>query len=350
MEVSAKLFLSDLKWIKPVLVPLFILLTCPVVQGCDKTANAEKGVNIPMETYYIGRFSLAVPVEMKLAVRTSELSFADIKEVIWDKNVGHEQARITEWNKFIRVINTLNPPEGKDTAIIKMRDFTGVGQWAKGVYYYYDDFSDYDGRWVLLVDTGPVGVWFKGNSVVEKENVNHYLENNIKTSGNSYTNIEDSKLKSLPKGHWFFLKHGAINLPYNEQEESYASFKGHPLNLVLEIKMEMDFRYERETMGLIEKTKGMLAAAAFETGGSMSKIRLAKREVAGMKGEESILRISEDGETTLMFTWEFNGKEDSGEYPTTTIEMEAPDGKLDEKIAIWDAVLDSMKPMFERKN
>jgi hypothetical protein len=68
-----------------------------------------------------------------------------------------------------------------------------------------------------------------------------------------------------------------------------------------------------------------------------------------MKGEESILRISEDGEKTIMFTWEFNGKEDSGEYPTTTIEMEAPDGKLDEKIAIWDAVLDSMKPMFVRK-
>ena len=81
----------------------------------------------------------------------------------------------------------------------------------------------------------------------------------------------------------------------------------------------------------------------------MSKIRLAKREVAGMKGEESILRISEDGEKTFMFTWEFNGKEDSGEYPTTTIEMEAPDSRLDEKIAIWDAVLDSMKPMFERK-
>ena len=43
MEVSAKLFLSDLKWIKPVLVLIFILLICPFVQGCDKTANTEKG-------------------------------------------------------------------------------------------------------------------------------------------------------------------------------------------------------------------------------------------------------------------------------------------------------------------
>jgi hypothetical protein len=341
--------MSKMQRINALSLIIFILAACSIVQGCDKTTNINKGVNIPMKTYYIGRFSLAVPVEMKLEKRTSELSYAEIKEVIWSKDVGHEQARTTEWNKFIEEINTLTPPEGKDKVIIRMRDFTGVGQWAKGVYYYYDDFSDNDGRWTLLVDTGPVGVWFKGNSVVEKENVNHYLENNIKTSGKSYTNIEDPKLKTLPKGHWFYLKHGAINLPYEEQEESYASFEGHPLGLVLDIKMEMDIGHWRETNGLIERTRGMLTAAALETGGSITKIRLAKREVAGMKGEESILRISEDGEKTLMFTWEFNGKEDSGEYPTTTIEMEAPDGNLDKKIAIWDAVLDSMKPMFERK-
>jgi hypothetical protein len=330
---------------------IFIFAACSAVQGCDKSTNIEKGVNISMVTYCIGRFSIAVPVEMKLDERTSELRFAEIKEVVWPKDVSHEKSRTVEWNKFMAEINNLSPPEGKDKVIIITRDFSRVGKWAKGVYYYYDKFSDYDGRWALLMDAGSVGVWFKGNSIVEKEIVGRLMERNIESSGKYYTFIEQHSQKSnvRPKGDWFYLEHGAINRPYEEQEGSHARFEGHPLKLVLTIKMDMDFRHERETMGLIEKTKGMLAAAALEPGVSMSKIRLDKREVARMKGEESILRMSEDGRKTLEFTWEFNGKEDSGEYPTTTIEMESPDGNLNEKTKIWDAVLDSMKPMFERK-
>jgi hypothetical protein len=302
-----------------------------------------------MKTYYIGRFSLAVPAEMTMDERRSVLRFAEIKEIVWSKDVTHEQARETEWNRFMLDIKKLEPPKGKNNAIIRMKDFSGIGQWAKGVYYFYDDFSDYDGRWALLVDIGPAGVWFRGNSVVEKEDVNHYLEQNIEASAKAYI-YSDLKLpKTLPIGDWFYLERGAINRPYRSQEESYASFEGHQLNLNISIKMEMDGDHYRETMGLIEGTKGMIDDASREPGISFSIVRLGKREVAGMKGEESILRASDNGKKSLLFAWEFNGKEDSGEYPTTTIEMEAPDGKLDEKMAIWDAVLDSMKPMFERK-
>lgn len=173
--------------------------------------------------------------------------------------------------------------------------------------------------------------------------------NNIQSSAKSYDHLDQASRIEPQHGDSFYLEHGVINRPYRSQEESYARFEGHSLDLIIDIKMEMDVGYYRETEGLIEKTKEMLTAAAMLPGGSISKIRLAKREVAGMKGEESILRITEDSEKTLLFTWEFNGKEDSGEYPTTTIEMESPDGNLDEKIKIWDAVLASMKPMFVRK-
>ena len=337
------------KILKYFLLINFIILVCPIVQGCDKKTNTRKGENIQMERHYIGRFSIAVPTEMKVATRGSTFRFAEITETLWAKDKSHEQTRTAEWNNLMAEIRKLTPPNGKDNVIIRAQDFPGVGQWAKGVYYYYDQYADIDGRWALLVDTGHVGVWLKGDSVVERENVSHKLSNNINNSGKSYIFIEPKTNKALPMGDWFYLEHGAINLPYEEQEESYVRFEGHSLDFKLAVRMEMDIDNKIETMGLIEKSKAMLTAASLMTGGSMSKIRLAKREVAGMKGEESILRISEDGETTLMFTWEFNGKEDSGEYPTTTIEMEAPDGKLDEKIAIWDAVLNSMKPMFERK-
>jgi hypothetical protein len=333
----------------PLLLIIFIIEACTIANGYDKITSTKIGANMMMNTCYIGRFSIEVPVNMKLLDRTSQLRFAEITEIIWPKDVSHEQAPTSEWNNFFAKINKLPPPEGKDKIIITMCVFPGVGQWAKGVYYYYDKFSDYDGRWVLLMDTGLTGVWFKGDSVVEKELVNNLLKHNIEARGKAYTYFATKNSIVLPKGDWFYLKHGAINRPYRSQEKSHARFENPHLNLVLTIDMQMDFRHKIESMGLIEKTRGLLAAAAFQTGGSISKIRLGKREMAGMKGEESILRITEDREKTLLFTWEFNGKEDSGEYPTTTIKMEAPDGNLDEKTKIWDAVLDSMKPMFGRK-
>ncbi|MFH1028812.1 MAG: T6SS immunity protein Tli4 family protein, partial [Pseudomonadota bacterium] len=154
-----------------------------------------------------------------------------------------------------------------------------------------------------------------------------------------------------PKGDWFFLKHGAINLPYLWQEKSYVRFEGHPLNLKIEIDMDMDAGHKRPQFGLIEK-----ASAAIDSGYasaanvSIKNIRSQKREVAGVPGEEVIDRLTDKDNKTLDFGWEYVGKKDSGEYPTMRITMESPDGNLDEKLKIWDAVLDSMKPMFERKN
>jgi hypothetical protein len=285
---------------------------------------------------------------MKRDECTSKFRHVEIEETVWPMDVGHEQARYAEWDKFMTKIKKLPPPDGTDKVIIRVQDFPGVGQWAKGAFYHRDGDAADEATWSLLLDTGTVGVLFKGRSVlVEKENKSHLMLNNINNLCESYHNTDTNA--SNPMENSFYLQHGMINLPYSWQEESYASFKGHALNLNLSIKMQMDIGHYRETMGLIEGTKGMIDDASREPGISFSIVRLGKREVAGMKGEESILRASDNDKKSLLFAWEFNGKEDSGEYPTTTIEMEAPDGKLDEKIAIWDAVLDSMKPMFERK-
>ncbi len=334
--------------LKAILLIILIFATCSIVQGCDKTTNTGKGANIPMKTYYIGRFSLAVPAEMKREELTSEIRHVKIGEILWPVDVGHEQARYAEWDKFMAMIKKLPSPDGTDKVIIRVHDFPGVGQWAKGAFYHNEGDAADEGTWSLLLDTGTVGVLFKGRSVlVEKENQSHLMLNNLNNLCESYHSSDTKASKPLENS--FYLQYGMINLPYSWQEESYASFKGHPLNLNLTIKMQMDIGHFRETMGLIEGTKGMIDDASREPGISFSIVRLGKREVAGMKGEESILRASDNGKKSLLFAWEFNGKEDSGEYPTTTIEMEASDGKLDEKTRVWDAVLDSMKPMFERK-
>lgn len=43
-----------------------------------------------METYYIARFSLAVPTGMNLAVRTAALRYVEINEIVHSKEMSHE--------------------------------------------------------------------------------------------------------------------------------------------------------------------------------------------------------------------------------------------------------------------
>ncbi|NMC62454.1 MAG: hypothetical protein GYA55_04730, partial [SAR324 cluster bacterium] len=244
-----------------------------------------------MKTYYIGRFSIEVPAGMKIE-RNSKVRHVKIEEIVWPKEVSHEQAYTNEWYKFLADIKKLGPPRGTDKVILKMQDFSEMGATAKGVFYHKDGDAADEATWSLLLDVGNIGVLFTGRSVlVEKENKSNLMLNNIENIFRSY-HLPISKTY-YPKENYFYLQHGIIDLPYNWQEESYAYFEGSPLELVLTINMEMDSRHKIETLGLIEKTKGLLAAAALQTSGSITKIRLNKREVAGMKGEESILRITE---------------------------------------------------------
>jgi hypothetical protein len=47
----------------------------------------------------------------------------------------------------------------------------------------------------------------------------------------------------------------------------------------------------------------------------------------------------------LSFTWLYTGKTDSGDAPKISIEMETPDGRAEEKMKVWDAILDSIQPV-----
>ena len=305
-----------------------------------------------MGTYYIGRFSIAVPVDMHEAKgsRSHELRYEEVKEIMWPEGTSHENAREAEWKRFMAKIRELSPPKGKDNVIIRMRDFNNIGNWAKAVFYYNDEFDCNSGPWAFLMDSGPIGVWIKDNPPgnVEAENKTDNAINSITNIGRSYRTIYPNAPR--PKGDWFYLKHGAINLPYLWQEKYYIRFEGHPLDLKIEIEMNMDSEYGIEKHGLIDKTNAVIASGyAAAANVKLKRIRSQKRDVAGMPGEEEIDKIADKDKKTLDFGWEYIGKENSGEYPTLRITMESPDGNLEEKLKIWDAVLDSMKPMFVRK-
>jgi len=334
------------------LILIGILLIAGMTYGWDNKTTTIKGANIPMEIYYIGRFSIAVPNEMREAKgsRSHQLRHVTLNENLWLSEISHEKAREAEWNNFTTKIKAIPRPENNHNAIIKMQDFSGIGKWSKAVFYHNSNDSKDEGTWRFLMDSGQTSLWLKGRPViVEKENKSNIMVQNIINIGKCYHVM--AKNTPRPKGNWFYLKHGAINLPYLWQEQSYIRFEGHPLDLKIEVEMEMDAGHKRPQFGLIEKASAAIDSGyASAAGVSIKKIRSQKREVAGMPGEEVIDRLTDKDNKTLDFGWEYIGKKDSGEYPTIRITMESPDGSLDEKLKIWDAVLDSMKPMFERKN
>ncbi|WP_420718305.1 T6SS immunity protein Tli4 family protein [Pyxidicoccus sp. MSG2] len=67
--------------------------------------------------------------------------------------------------------------------------------------------------------------------------------------------------------------------------------------------------------------------------------------MAGLPGEELILRTSEKKRQKLRFLWSYAGKEDSGTHPKFTIELETSLDQEDAKVAFWDAMLDSVRPV-----
>ncbi|MFY9268948.1 MAG: T6SS immunity protein Tli4 family protein [Candidatus Manganitrophaceae bacterium] len=147
--------------------------------------------------------------------------------------------------------------------------------------------------------------------------------------------------------NWFYLQHGAINLPYLEQEKAYVRFEGHPLGLTLEIKMNSTHE-TRPVPNLLERIE-VAIRERFAPGLDVSRVRTQKRTVAGIPGEEVILRMTERGKTSFLFGWDYLGRKDSGEYPRIVIKMDAFDDKhLQEQTLLWDRMLDSMKPMYKQ--
>ncbi|WP_338270635.1 T6SS immunity protein Tli4 family protein [Geobacter sp. 60473] len=294
-----------------------------------------------MTTYPIGRFAIDVPAEMKLVHQWQRLRYAEIEEFAWSGSVPRERARDEAWKKRLTEIGKLTPPKGKERVIIETRDFPGVGAWARGILFYGNRMSPKDGNWLILMDVGQTAAWLELKGLVQYE---QDMLHDLTEIAKSYQARRFGDLK-LPPGNWFYTEHGVINLPYLEQETAAARFEGHPLEVKLAIKTVETHKIEPEGHGLLGRL-GALLATRFAGNVEIKKIRTGKRMVAAMPGEETILRADEEGRKELSFMWRYAGEKDSGEHPKILIEMESADGRIEEKLQIWDAVLNSLKPMY----
>lgn len=331
------------RWRTLVLPLLITLLLCTGCEGGQKSVQKTRAQGAKnMITYPIGRFAVDIPAEMTLDHQGQTIRYTDIEEVAWPAGVPHEKAREAEWDRRLSRIRNLTPPRGKNQVILETRDIPALGKRAKAVLYYSSDVSSRTGDWELLVDTGTSGVWFRYNGVLTaKEEMLAWVIG----VANAYQSRRFGDLIPTP-GNWFYTRTGAVNLPFLEDESAYARFEGHPLGLKIQIEMNEIHIDELPKEGLLARTAAAIATG-YAVGVDVDRIRSQKRTVAGLEGEEEVDRMTDQYRTALSFAWRFAGKKNSGELPEILIHMESADGKLEEKLKIWDFVLDSMKPLYK---
>jgi len=300
-------------------------------------------INKTMQSYLIGRFLIDVPSDMQLSSQNGTIRSSETYEFIWPQVQDKSKIREEMLKTKLAEIKKFRPPKGKESAFIEIREIKDIPHWTRGILYYSNYLGD-EVKWVMLTDFGRVGVWTEMRSGKNNPaNIGKMIQS-FSTFANAYQVRCSNNASSLPSGNWFHLRYGSVNLPYKIRERSRVCFYD-PSN-ALRLEIEMNETYKVEDIGLSDRLSAAINSN-YAPGVEVDKIRAHKRTAAGLKGEEVVFRTTDSKKTVLNFGWEFPGEKDSGEKPEIQITMDSPDGNLDEKLKIWDAILDSFKPMYK---
>ncbi|WP_298438902.1 T6SS immunity protein Tli4 family protein [Geobacter sp.] len=285
-----------------------------------------------MKTYYMGRFAVDVPAEFKLAVQSHRFRLIEIEEY------PEVQDAEKKWRDYLATIERMRKPEGVKRIIIKEQKIDGMGRWAKGVLYYSDYMADDECNWDIFVSYGNSAALFQLKGLLGKE---HSMLVWLQEVARAY---RPESAGRTGKGRQFHTEHGVIELPYKRQESTYARFAG-PNGMVLKIEMD-EIHKASEKEGIIDRTVAAMATG-FAAGLDIKKIRSQKRTAAGLPGEEEILQGDDGKRKNVSFDWEYLGRVDSGEHPKIQISIDTMADNLEEKVRIWDKVLDSFRPVYQ---
>lgn len=300
-----------------------------------KPATARKGDQQGMKTYYMGRFAIDVPAEFKLAVQNHRFRLIEIEE--------YPEVRDADmiWREHLAKIEKTTKPKGVNKITIKTQEIDGMGKWSKGVLYYSDSMTNEECNWDIFVSYGNSAAVFSLKGLLDKQLSMFKWSKEVAQSYRP--NSSNLELRHLNNGQ-FHTAHGVIELPYKRQEESYARFEG-PMGMVLKVEMR-EIHKAPEKEGIIDRTIAAMATG-FATGLDIKKIRSRDRTVAGLPGEEEILQGDDGKHKNVSFDWEYLGRVESGEQPMIQITGDTQADNLNEKILIWDKVLNSFRPTYQ---
>lgn len=284
----------------------------------------------------VGRFCLRLPASMKRTSDEEEVQGVKLEEVAWDKAAKDpwehewlERLRKIEAKKAGREIAKAADGEILDQKMIKPGTLKAV--------FYCPGPARARTALGAIYNAGHAGLWLE---ILVSEKRKDEAAARIAEVAAAYRPDEPGRPR--PKGA-FHLPHGVIAAPFKLGEEAAVHFKGGPLDLELELALETAF--EPEDQSLMQKFANMMESSGVAAmGAGLRPIRNKKRKVAGLPGEEIILLGQQDDEGSLFFQWRTPGEQDSGKHPAMNVVLRGSDDQKDEKIAFWDALLDSVKP------
>jgi hypothetical protein len=281
----------------------------------------------------VGRFCLEVPASMRRVGGSYEMSKTQIEEEV----LGPPPAGAFEraWMAHLARIEAMKAnradPGDLDGEILEKQPLTP----SLASVLYYESVTRRIVTLGALLDAGPMALWTKVDGNPERAEL---LKTRTKTIAAAYQRPARDQPWPAPGKDWFYLDHGAIAIASKYEENAEAEFEGHQLK----VKVELTTKTTSEPPpGLLERF--MQGAAALASDSAISLARKGKRKVAGLNGEEILLRDSDQGK--LSFIWSFPGEPDSARHPSISLKMDTTEGELDQKTALWESMLDSMRPV-----
>ena len=326
------------------------LATVAIMAGCAPTNRNQPmhRFNEPTITYGAGRFVVDIPAAMSFA-GGYHLRNRKIEEVVW-RDTDTEKAAEQAWKKRLTEIEAMPPPQGVEKALIEIIDVPDIQKWCRAVFYYGDPLDTelpgipLKGYLDILCHTGRTDLWITSYG---KSSAKDFMYSKSTDIARAYRAPEKrfDRAEVIDGRDAFYLRYGAVDLPFEYKESVHIVFKKHPLDSQLVLSIDTDVVDKVYPIGLMDRLSAMIATN-FVPGLKIEKIRTRKRIVAGLKGEEVIYRgIESDGTRGLCFAWDYPGQENAPHAPNMVIDMLAQDDHLEAKLALWDAILNSLRPV-----
>ena len=320
-------------------VILLLSIACNQNSG-KKAMENQKEQTI---TFGVGRFVIDIPVSMQYRGGTYRMRDRSIEEVMWP-DADKDKESETLWNTHIEGIKKLKAPNGFENALIEIKDIENIGKSCRAVLFFNEPLDTAYGTLHIFLDSGSTAVWIKARDKKIASKDFTYQKSTDLAKAYRPPSHRLGKADVLTNRDSFYLEHGAVDLPFEYKESVDLGFQGHAIDKHLELSIETEVVHEVEQSGLIERFKAVIATN-YAPGLKIDKIKTGSRTVAGMEGEEIIYRGTEDdGEVEISFVWEHPGVAKNAHLPNVIIDMATTDGQFDEKLAVWDTILDSMRP------
>jgi hypothetical protein len=265
-----------------------------------------------------------------------ELQYVSMEEMLWKDS--SDEARRQVWKLRLSRIESLKErreiPTDRQGEIRAQRQ---LGPSLQGVMFHEDDNPELI-SWGGLLSSGPVDVWMQIDGDLERES--EWAARLVELS-QAYRPLEAREALPAPGKDWFYLRHGLVALPMKSREQAQSRFEGHPLGLKLAVTTKTVSQVKKQS--LMERLSDSVALAGEELQGSLVTQKYKSRTVAGLEGEELILRYTEGKKHQLYCLWTYPGQDKPVRRPKISIELESTLDQDDAKVAIWNQVLDSVR-------